>query len=192
MPVPWLRIIDGVINATDIVRWASGQPSKALERAGGSSGLEARLAGVVVSALKEAFDRDHERLEIERQRIEDQREHAERAMRLEHLRQVGEREIGRMRVLAGAALASWLGTLLIVPRIADGGSMGRIAFGLGWALLVSAMGASLSAEKRVSYALARMDDRSPVTEVTASGAGLAAPWLIMTSWAAIALGALVA
>jgi hypothetical protein len=190
MPVPWLRILDSVINATDIVRWARGQPVQALEHTGSSQGLEARLAGVVVSALKEAFDRDHERLQIERERIEDQRERAERAMRLEHLRQVGEREIGRMRVLAGTALVSWLSTLLLFPRVADGGTPGRLAFGLGWAFLVGAMGAGLWAEQRVSHAMARMDDRSPVTEVTASGIGVAAPLLIVIAWTAIALGAL--
>ena len=74
---------------------------------------------MVVSALKEAFDRDHQRLELERQRLEEERERAERLLRLEWLRQAGEREIARLRVLAGVALAGWLGTLFLVGR-ADG------------------------------------------------------------------------
>jgi hypothetical protein len=48
---------------------------------------------------------------LERQRLEEERERAERLLRLEWLRQSGEREIARLRVLAGVALASWLGTL---------------------------------------------------------------------------------
>ena len=93
MPLPWLRIIDGVLGATDLVRWVKGQPP-ADTRIAGESRLEARLAGVVVSALKEAFDRDHQRLELERQRLEEERNRAERLLRLEWLRQAGEREIG--------------------------------------------------------------------------------------------------
>src|SRR5439155_23557758 len=103
MPLPWLRIIDGVLGATDLVRWVKGQPP-ADSRA--NTRLESRLAAVVVSALKEAFDRDHQRLELERQRLDEERERADRLLRLEWLRQAGEREIGRLRLLAGVALAS--------------------------------------------------------------------------------------
>src|SRR6266498_4894579 len=55
---------------------------------GGLTGhIEARLTNVVVAALKEAFDRDHARLELERAQIEAQRKRAEDAMRLELRRQ---------------------------------------------------------------------------------------------------------
>ena len=50
-------------------------------------GLEARLAGVVVAALKEAFDRDTQRLELEREQLDAERQRAERALRLELRRQ---------------------------------------------------------------------------------------------------------
>src|SRR5712691_687129 len=122
MPVPWLRIIDGVLGATDLVRWVKGQPPPEARLAGS---LETRLAGVVVSALKEAFDRDHQRLELERQRLEEERERAERLLRLEWLRQAGERGIGRLRVMAGGALAGWLGTLFLVARLTAVGTAGR-------------------------------------------------------------------
>ena len=81
-------------------------------------GLEARLAGVVVAALKEAFDRDTRRLELEREQLDAERERAERALRLELQRQAADREIGRLRLLAGVAVAGWLGTLLLAiwPR----------------------------------------------------------------------------
>ena len=54
--------------------------------------LEVRLAGVVVAALKEAFDRDHQRLELEREQIEAERMRAERLLRIELARQAGNRE----------------------------------------------------------------------------------------------------
>src|SRR6267143_2062597 len=71
MPFPWLRILDVLIGVTDLarsrkIRQAADQ-SEQLEaqqslepsRAGAVPGaLEARLAGVVVAALKEAFELD--------------------------------------------------------------------------------------------------------------------------------------
>lgn len=186
MPLPWLRIIDGVLGATDIVRWVRGQPA-ADTRVEGASRLETRLAGVVVSALKEAFDRDHQRLELERQRLEEERERAERLLRLEWLRQAGEREIGRLRVLAGVALAGWLGTLFLVGRVTASGTVGRVMLGIAWLFLLTALGTAFSAQSRVAAELGRMDDRSTASEVTRSLAGLIAPWLIVAGLATTAV-----
>src|SRR3954471_11142623 len=122
MPVPWLRIIDTVLGVTDLARTrAPRSQSAATEQlAPGSRALghlETRLAGVVVAALKEAFDRDTRRLELEREQGGCQSMRAERALRLELLRQAGEREIGRLRLVAGVAVASWLGTLFFATRL---------------------------------------------------------------------------
>jgi len=189
MPLPWLRIIDGVLGATDLVRWVKGQPA-ADDRVAGSSRLEARLAGVVVSALKEAFDRDHQRLELERQRLEEERDRAERLLRLEWLRQAGEREIARLRVLAAVALAGWLGTLFLVARMTGSGTPGRAMLGLTWLFLLTALAAAFSAQSRVAAELGRMDDRSSSSEITRSVAGIAAPWLIVAGLATIAVSLL--
>jgi hypothetical protein len=191
MPLPWLRIIDGVLGATDLVRWARGQPSPGTQLEAGGR-LEARLAGVVVSALKEAFDRDHQRLELERQRLEEERERADRLLRLEWLRQTGEREIGRLRVLAAAALVSWLGSLLLVSRLTAGGTWGRVMLALSWVFLLSALAASFSAQSRVARDLGRMDDRAPTSEVAGSLAGALAQWLIVAGLATIAVSLLIA
>jgi len=189
MPVPWLRIIDGVLGATDLVRWVKGKPPEdAL--AGGTSRLEARLAGVVVSALKEAFDRDHQRLELERQRLEEERERAERLLRLEWQRQSGEREIARLRMLAAVALAAWLGSLFLVPRLTASGTSGRVMLGLAWLFLLTALAAAFSAQSRVAEELGRMDDRSTSSDVTQSAAGIAVPWLIVAGLATIAVSLL--
>src|SRR5262245_5528774 len=189
MPVPWLRIIDGVLGATDLVRWVKGQPAD-VDRVTGPSRLEARLAGVVVSALKDAFDRDHQRLELERQRLEEERERAERLLRLEWLRQAGEREIARLRVLAGVALAGWLGTLFLVARMTASGTFGRVMLGLTWLFLLTALATAFSAQSRVAAELGRMDDRSTASEITRSVSGFAASWLVVAGLAAIALSLL--
>ena len=189
MPLPWLRIIDGLLGATDVVRWARGQSS--LEpRGAAASRLETRLAGVVVSALKEAFDRDHQRLELERQRIEEERERADRLLRLEWLRQAGEREIARLRVLAAVALAGWLGTLFLVSRLTASGTFGRVMLGLTWLFLLSALATAFSAQSRVAEELGRMDDRVTPTEITRSAAGSASPWLIVAGLATVAISLL--
>jgi hypothetical protein len=192
MPLPWLRIIDGVLGATDLVRWVKGKPPEAgLESSHAAGRLEARLAGVVVSALREAFDRDRQRLEFERRRVEEERERADRLIRLEWLRQAGDREIGRLRLVAGVAVVSWLGTLLLAARLTGGGSLARIFLGLGWALLLAALASSLTAQSRIARALGQVNDRSPIAEVTGSASGTAAPWLIVAGLALIAIGILV-
>src|SRR5438067_13197712 len=127
MAVPWLRLLDMLIGATDLARGgrSTRTPAEAESQlAAGSRAfghLETRLAGVVVAALKEAFDRDTRRLELEREQVEAERARADRALRLELLRQAGEREIGRLRLIAGVAVASWLGTLFFSPRVIGGG-----------------------------------------------------------------------
>lgn len=188
MPVPWLRLIDGVLGATDLVRWVKGRST--VGEPGTLRHLETRLAGVVVAALKEAFARDHERLDIERQRIEDERRRAEVAMRLELLRQAGDREIGRLRLLAGVATVSLLGTLLLITRMAGASLSARVALGLGWVMLIAALGVAFRGQSRVARSLGRADELARVDEVTSPGAGAWAPWLIVAGLATIVLGVL--
>ena len=67
--------------------------------------LETRLAGVVVAALKEAFDRDRARMDLERSQIEAERARAEEALRAELRRQASERALGQLRLIAVMAFA---------------------------------------------------------------------------------------
>src|SRR6476660_1172926 len=81
--------------------------------------IETRLTNVVVAALKEAFDRDHARLELERAQLEEQRRRAEEALRLELRRQAADRELARLRLLGGVALVGWIAAVaLFVARLA--------------------------------------------------------------------------
>jgi hypothetical protein len=200
VPVPWLRILDVVIGATDLARSRKiraladeQQHHQQLEAGpGGSVGgiVEARLASVVVAALKEAFDRDTRRLELEREQAEAERARAERALRLELRRQAGDREIGRLRLLAGVAVVAWLGTLFFSARLMGGPVGARAALGFGWLLLLAAVAASFSAQSRVAAALDAMvpDDRS----IASVAGGALTVSLIVAGLALICVAVLIA
>jgi len=202
MALPWLRILDVVIGATDLARsrkirtladeqQQEQQQQLAAGPGGGVGGIvEARLASVVVAALKEAFDRDTRRLELEREQATAERERAERALRLELRRQAGDREIGRLRLLAGVAVISWLGTLFFSARLMGGPIGARLALGFGWMLLLAAVAASFSAQSRVAAAL---DVLTPDDRSTASvAAGALTVWLIVAGLALVCVAVLIA
>lgn len=198
MAMPWLRILDAAIGMTDLMRSrtrvASDSESPQLS-VGALGGIEARLAGVVVAALREAFDRDTRRLELEREQIESERRRAERMLQLELMRQAGDREIGRLRLVAGVAVASWIGTLFFSSRLIGGPMGARIALGVGWLLLLGALGASFSAQSTIARALQRAgDEAAPLASSTTNLGGLAgqiAPWLIVIGLALIGLAVLI-
>ena len=206
MALPWLQIIDAAIGVTDLVRsrrirsladdqqhkqQTQQQQQQELENVARVPGaLEARLAGVMVAALKEVFDRDSKRLEIEREQAAIERERAERSLRLELRRQAGDREIGRLRLLAGVAIVSWLGTLFFAARVIGGPIGARVAIGAGWILLLAAVAASFSAQSSVAAAL---DSVSADDRPVASGVGGAlAVWLIVAGLAVIGVAVLIA
>lgn len=193
MALPWLRLIDAAIGLTDLVRTTRGRQrdSTTMALAPSSMGrLETRLAGVVVGALKEAFDRDSQRLEIERQHAEAERLRIERAMRQERLRQAGDREIARMRLMAVAAIVGWAGTLfLATPLLATVG--GRVMLGAGWTLLLIGLACAFTEQSRLSRIMAAGDDRLSVESAIAPGmAGTAVPWLLTAGLNAVTLGVL--
>jgi len=202
MALPWLQILDAVIGVTDIVRsrkiksLAEAPTSQQLEAGGrvAPGALEARLAGVVVAALKEAFDRDARRIEFEREQAAAERERAERAMRLELQRLAGDREIARLRLLAGVAIAAWIGTLFFSGRLLAGAMAARVMLGGGWALLLAAFAAAFTAQSTVAAALdtlARDDGASP-RPVSSGSAGALALWLIVAGVALVGVAMLIA
>lgn len=156
--------------------------------AGGLAGqLEARLTNVVVAALKEAFDRDHARLELERAQLEDQRRRAEEAMRLELRRQAADRELGRLRLLAGTALVGWIASVLVLGvRLGDASMLARIVLGLGWLLLLGALAAAFTAQGRINAAV---PEQHPHLD---PGPGAAAAlWMLVVGLALTAISLLI-
>src|SRR3954453_12278294 len=151
MPVPWLQLIDAALGVANFARGRTAPPAtdeqQQLETAARQpGGLGARMAGVVVAALKEAFDRDSRRLELEREQLAAERQRAERAMRLELPRQAADHEIGRLRLLAGVAFAAWIGPLAFSARLIAGGIGARVSLGVGWLFLLGTIAASFVAQ----------------------------------------------
>jgi hypothetical protein len=199
MAVPWLRIFDLVLGVTDLARSrpqrqeaAAVEPEQQLAPGSRALGhLETRLAGVVVAALREAFDRDTRRLELEREQIDAERRRAERALRLELIRQAGDREIGRLRLIAGVAIACWIGTLFFSSRLMGGPVVVRVVLGCGWAMLLAAIATAFAAQTSVARALARAGDDPSAAEAAYGGVGAAlAPWLVVAALALVGVAVL--
>src|SRR5574338_1667533 len=113
----WLRVFDTVSNLAQLsgkFRKPSESDAAPFARAESASGggplaqLETRLAGVVVAALKEAFDRDRARMDLERAHLDAERAHAEEALRAELRRQAGERALGQVRLVALMSIGVWI------------------------------------------------------------------------------------
>ena len=198
MPFPWLRLLDMLIGVTDMARRTTTRASadEPERRAPGRRAfghLEARLAGVVAAALREVFDRDSRRLELEREQMESERQRAERALRLELRRQAGDREIGHLRLVAGVAVASWIATLFLSTRLIGANLGARLALGGGWVLLLAALASAFVAQSRVADALSRMDEANGRLEALQSGpAGKLSPWLMVIGLALVGVAALLA
>lgn len=196
MPVPWLQLVDAALSLANFAR-GRGKPQtdrqESLAASGGALGqLETRLASVVVAALREAFDRDSRRLDLEREQIELERQHAERMLKLELLRQTGDREIGRLRLIAGVAVATWIGTLFFSARVLGAGTGARAMLGGGWLLLIAALGFAFAGQARVSAGLARLDGQMPGGNEPSSGtAGAVAPWPLVAGLALIGVAVLI-
>jgi hypothetical protein len=185
MALPWLRILDTVVGIGDLALSKRAKTSSTPEAepqtaaGGGALGvLETHLTGVVVAALKEAFDRDSRRLDLEHEQINAERLRAERALRLELLRQAGDRELARLRLVAVMAAVSWIGTLFFSARLIAGGTGARVALGSGWVVLLAALALSFAGQAAVSGALGRVDvDRDHALPATI--AGRLAPWFVV-------------
>src|ERR671910_821655 len=96
----WLKILDTVGGLVQL-----GAGMRRPDLAGGPvpGALEQRLAGVVVAALKEAFDRDRARMDLERETLESERARAERALQAELRRQAADRALTQLKLIAGFA-----------------------------------------------------------------------------------------
>ena len=122
------------------------------------------MPSVVVAALKEAFDRDSRRLELEREQLAAERLRAERAMRLELRRQAADHEIGRLRLLAGVAVTTWIAHARVVDAADRRRPGARVSLGLGWLCLLGSIAASFVAQSHAAAAveaLATGDDSRP-------------------------------
>jgi hypothetical protein len=191
----WMRVFDaltGLAQLTGRLRGNVPDVTGGLPATGGPLGqLEARLAGVVVAALKEAFDRDSARMELERSQIDAERNRAEQALRAELRRQAAERSLGQLRLVSVMAVGTWalsaaLGAWL--PGMREG--LPRMMLGSGWAFAIAALGCAFAGWQKVSAWTA--DPPSAAATAPQHRVADLAPWLLITALALTAVSLLVA
>jgi hypothetical protein len=163
-------------------------PSSSAGGLGALGALETRLAGVLVAALKEAFDRDKARMDLERETVEAERGRAERALQAELRRQAADRSLNQLRliaVFAGCVLLASAALAAFIGGMREGSA--AIALGAGWAAALGALGCVFASWPRVSSWAA-----STGTEAHQSSAADTAPWLLLLSLAFTAASLLMA
>jgi hypothetical protein len=196
--VPWLQLIDAALGFANFARGRASRADPAepnRQIAAGAAPIEARLAGVVVAALKEAFDRDTRRIELEREQLAAERRRAERAMRAELLRQAGERAISRFQLIAAVAAVTWIASLFFSARAAAGTLAARVSLGCGWVLMLAALALAFAAQSNVAAMLHRatIDADGPTPDLGAGGvSGALAPWLLVVGLGVLAAAVLIA
>jgi glucan phosphoethanolaminetransferase (alkaline phosphatase superfamily) len=92
-----------------------------------------------------------------------------------------------LRLVAGIAVASWIGALILLAMV-PGGSFGpRAALGAGSALLLSAIASTFVAQSRISSMLGRLADTANTRseELSAGISSAIAPWLLVLGLALI-------
>jgi hypothetical protein len=184
----WMRVLDtlsGLVQLTGRLRrpeadHESGlQPAAGLGLGGPLGHLEARLTGVVVAALKEAFDRDSARLELERSQVEAERRRAEEALRAELRRQAADRLLAQLRLVAVMAIGT-LGLSAVLgiwlPGMRDG--VPRLLLGGGWLFAIATLGGAFAGWQQVSACTAEPQNAAPGPTSTASAT---APWLLIAA-----------
>ena len=201
MAAGWLRTLEtlgGLIDMGQRLRRPAAPPpgpGDALSTTGAPGGpLEARLAGVLVAALKEAFDRDRTRLELEQSQADAERQRVEEAMRLEVRRQAGDRAVGHARLVIVLAVVAWLASALLLVAVPGAREMpARGVLALGWTLLLGCVGTAFAFYFQVATWLGRLrPGAADPGDVPAEGAGRASGVLLIAGMAALAATLLLA
>ncbi len=213
-----MRVLDTIGGFAELAGRVAGRAEASRPHTGaGSAGaegaigplgqVEARLTGVLIAALKEAFDRDSARLELERaqQQGEDRRRDAEQRRLDEALkaelrrqtetarRQSAERALVQLRTVALLAVGAWaLSAILAVLVPGMRADLPRTLLGLGWLLAIAAAGAAFAGVRRVSAWSLESAPDAPLDGRPSTPIGDAAPWLLVTALAVIALALLLA
>ena len=201
--VTWLRALNAVgtvAEATRLFRGA-GQPTDptltASEGAGGT--LETRLANVVVAALREAFDRDRERFDLERDLHEAEAARRAEALRFEWLRQTATHALTQTRYLAVLSVVVWVASAIAAGWLSPLGPAAKSFIGIGWTGLSIAIAAAFITHQHLTVWLARgtfdKDAGSTTPPTTAApvelphfSAQTLLPWLFLGGFLATAAG----
>jgi hypothetical protein len=194
----WIRVFDTVGNLAQLSgrfrRTEPGPLDAPLASGGGVLGqLETRLAGVVVAALKEAFDRDRARMDLERQQFEAERQRAEDALRAELRRQAADRALSQVKLIAVMAVGVWmLSAALAVWMPGMRAGIGRALLGGGWFFALAALAGAFIGWRRIAEWTAVHVDLSGSASSESSVAENVAPWLLICAIALCGAALLVA
>jgi hypothetical protein len=201
MPIaPWLRALNAVGTVAEATRAFRGMRDSSktgdAPAAPDASDLERGLANVVVAALKEAFDRDRARFELERDEREAVRAEAERALRADRLRQAGLQAIGQVRLLTGLSLTCWVVSVAAAGLLAPVPPTGKWLLGAGWLALSAALATAFIAHQRLTAWLA-VGPPPQSADLSATSPGLpdvgahaALPWLVLAGFVLTAVSIL--
>jgi hypothetical protein len=179
MVVPWLRILDLALGVTNIARVASSGRKRDDPAA---SNPELEISGIEAA-----------RLDLARQQLAAEQRRADRALHLELQRQAADREIGRLRLIAGVSIAAWIGTMVWLARAMAAGIGARVTLSVGWMFLLGAIAVSFIGQSRAAArvdALA-IDDEGRAEFRTGLSAGIAL-WLCITGLVFAGFAALIA
>jgi hypothetical protein len=183
----WMRVLDtvsGLARMSDRLRPRSTGPVVAAPQGRSPGTLETRLAGVVVAALQEAFDRDRARLDLERAQVEFERQRAGEALAAELRRQASERALGQIRLIVVMAIATWMLSAALaawLPGMRAG--LPRGLLGVGWALAFLTLGCGFAGWQEISTwsaSTAAAQSGGP-----RSAAASATPWTLLAALGAI-------
>jgi hypothetical protein len=183
MAVPWMRVLDTVSGLVQLSSRFRQEPGRESVVPGGgpvTGPLEARLAGVVVAALQEAFDRDRARMDLERSQVEAEQRRAAEALAAELRRQAVERALGQLRLVAIIAVAAWMLSAALavwLPGMREG--LPRAMLGGGWALAFGALGCAFAGSQRLSAWVGGAAD------APGGAPAVAGPWLLLGALALV-------
>jgi hypothetical protein len=188
----WMRVVETVGNLAQFADRFRQKPSAAAAPdvappVGTGTGLEARLAGVVVAALKEAFDRDRVRMDLEREQIEAERRRAQQALDAEIRRQAADRAVGQLRLVAVIAASAWMLSAALGVWL-DGmrGGVPRALLACGWLSAFATIGCAFAGWQRTTQ------DTAGGGIALTGGPAAAAPWLLLGALTLIGASLLVA
>ena len=185
--VTLLRALNAVGTVAEVTRVfhsareASTPPNATVET--DATDLERGLASVVVAALKEVFDRDRSRFELEREAREAAHARAEWVLRLEWLRQAATQSLSQVRLLASFSVTVWVVSAVGAGYLAPLPTNGTLFLGFGWATLAAAVAAAVIAHQRLAAWLAAEPGRSTAADtVPGTATHTALSWLLLVGF----------
>lgn len=192
MPIPWLRLLDMVLGVTNLAQGRVARADEEPEESGAPAHHDTGLAAVLAAGLREVFERDARRMQMLREKAEADRQRAERALRVELLTRAADREASRLRLLAGCALASWIGTVIAIVWLNSDSLATRLLFGSSMLLQLASFASALLVHTTLSdplEVLAITDDLTRRKGITGLDVAL---WLLIAGLALAGIAATLA